>query len=271
VDCRAFVAVGRTLATGKRFRTLAQPIVRLAGRRRIGYKLLNRSTVPGFERPDDFLAVSQDAGVLAEADLACFCRALAAATALDPALRRHVPLCPATILATPADEILAALGPDLAPEEVWIEVSARRLTEHPRDLAGPLAALQDYGLHLALTNVGFGQSSLESLLVLEPDLVKVSRTRVRDVGRDAGQRRTLTRLVNMARALGVEVMAGTVERQEDLDVLLDLDVRLGQGNLFGEPRGVAEYGLPGRVCPPEDDVPSPSVIATAEEAPPSPP
>ena len=76
---------------------------------------------------------------------------------------------------------------------------------------------------------------LESLVVLEPDIVKIDRSCVDGVSRDVGRARLLRRIVGVAHALQADLVAEGIETDEDLDVVRELGIRYGQGYLWGAP------------------------------------
>jgi EAL domain-containing protein (putative c-di-GMP-specific phosphodiesterase class I) len=96
-------------------------------------------------------------------------------------------------------------------------------------------ALRAQGIGVALDRVGFGHSSLEALIVLEPDIVKVDRRLVQGVSRDAGKVRALRRLACVVQGLGAEVIAEGVESLSDIGALRRIGIELGQGYFWDTP------------------------------------
>src|SRR6202030_1792064 len=90
-------------------------------------------------------------------------------------------------------------------------------------------ALKEHGILVAIDDVGFGRSSLESLILLEPDIVKIDRKYVSGIAADPAKARLLKRLVKVVTALGSELIAEGIERKEELELLLEVGVTLGQG------------------------------------------
>jgi len=90
-------------------------------------------------------------------------------------------------------------------------------------------------VRVALDDVGYGHSSLEALLLLEPEVVKVDRMMVRGITKEGDNYRAFQNLLKVVRTWGGEVIAEGVERQEELEILLDLGVHQVQGFLFGQP------------------------------------
>lgn len=55
------------------------------------------------------------------------------------------------------------------------------------------------------------------------------------IHKDPGNLRLLNAVVEMAKGLGIEVVAQGVESQEQIKVLEEQDVKIAQGFLLGEP------------------------------------
>ena len=88
-------------------------------------------------------------------------------------------------------------------------------------------------------DVGFGRTCLETLIMLEPEVVKIDRAYISGVARDPSKVRLLRRLVQIAEALRAVTVAEGIESQQDLEVVRDLGVRYGQGYLWGRPAALA--------------------------------
>ena len=77
--------------------------------------------------------------------------------------------------------------------------------------------------------------------MLEPDLIKLDRRHVTGAGQDAGKRRRLGRMTRALGTLGTGIVAMGVETEEDLAVLGDLNIPLGQGYLWGHPQSPSSW------------------------------
>ena len=95
--------------------------------------------------------------------------------------------------------------------------------------------MRQAGILVAIDDVGFGRSSLETLILLEPDLVKVDRKYVAgSVATSRPKPDCLRRLTNVAKSLGAEIVAEGIEDRRDLPLLKEMGVHYGQGFLWGE-------------------------------------
>jgi EAL domain-containing protein (putative c-di-GMP-specific phosphodiesterase class I) len=147
----------------------------------------------------------------------------------------HVNLFPSTLLNIPPDCIIPLLDRGGTRERVCVELSEQQFLGDPAYLRPMIRELRAAGYRVAIDDVGFGRSSVEALMLLEPDVVKVDRRCIRSVASDAGERRQLERLLAMLQAVDAIVIVEGVETAEELRILRDLGVLYGQGYLWGKP------------------------------------
>ncbi len=126
------------------------------------------------------------------------------------------------------------------------EVGLRRdqvvfeLTEHERlpeikHLKRIVQFYREEGFEVALDDVGSGYSSLNVLVALRPDYVKLDMEMVRDVDQDAGKAIVAGKLLETVGELGLPTVAEGVERAEELDWVRAHGSTFAQGYLFAKP------------------------------------
>ena len=216
------------------FTAVAQEIVSLGDEAIAGWEMLGRCTLPQAPMPLDFFRVAREQNLTTTVDLHCLRACVAAAAVLkQPA---NVNLLPSTLLDTPVEQLLD-IFPKNGPGFV-LELSEQQFIGDPSYLRAPVRALQEAGIRVALDDVGFGRSSLEALVMLEPDVVKVDRRYVDGVARSSSAVRRLRRLVGVVQALGADAVAEGIEQREDLELVRGLGIKFGQGFLWGRPHAV---------------------------------
>ncbi|MDH3753841.1 MAG: EAL domain-containing protein [Acidimicrobiia bacterium] len=131
-----------------------------------------------------------------------------------------------------------------APESLCVEVTETVLMQDPRSL-DVLHELQLLGIGVAIDDFGTGYSSLSQLKRLPVDVLKIDRSFVDGLGHTVDDAAIVRAIVELARAIGLGVVAEGIEHPRQADELLRLGCRRGQGWLFGRamPWAELEYEL----------------------------
>jgi EAL domain-containing protein (putative c-di-GMP-specific phosphodiesterase class I) len=119
---------------------------------------------------------------------------------------------------------------------VCLEVTESVVMEQPEASATVLRALKDLGVRVAMDDFGTGYSSLAYLRQFPFDLLKIDRAFVAGVTASDQDRAIVRTIVDLARALGLTVVAEGVETPEQLAVLRELGCEVAQGYLFARPQ-----------------------------------
>jgi len=227
----ALCNVNQLLVDSDKFHAVSQPIYLLADQSIVGYELLSRGPEGLLEFPNDFFRVSRENKILTTVDLHCLKACLAHSCKLPDNARLHLNLFPSTIVDVPPEHLLALLQGDS--HQFCIELSERLLFSDSTSLRTKTRALKEAGILLAIDDVGFGSSSLEALILLEPDIIKLETAFLRGVVSEKSRYNSLHRFVDVAHALGAKVIAEGIETKEHLEVALQLGITMGQGWFWG--------------------------------------
>lgn len=215
------------------FRTVFQPIIDLSSEQVAGYEILSRGPDGAFESPADFFRVCVENNILTAVDLSCVKLCIGATNGIKHNMRFHLNIFPSTLLDTPIEQLLSLFPKQQDGRVFCVEISEQQFVGDPAYMRDHVNALKQAGILVAIDDVGFGRSSLESLILLEPDLVKVDRKYVTGVSTDPAKTRLMKRLANVAKSLGAEIVAEGIENSDDIPVLKEIGVHYGQGWLFG--------------------------------------
>ncbi len=136
------------------------------------------------------------------------------------------------------------------PARLTVEVTESGLIE---DLAGAgalLAELRAGGLRTAIDDFGTGYSSLAYLKALPLDYLKIDKRLSQDIAGSVRDRIVVRSVIDMARSLGLDVIAEGVETDEQLGLLAEEGCNLYQGFLCSPPvDSEALVALVGRGAP----------------------
>ena len=224
-----------------------QPIIDLGTGAVVGAEALARWDHPrlGPVPPDRFVAVAEAEGLTATLDHWVVCRALAeAARLLPPTAYVAVNLSARTLTDGDLRDWVreAAERAGLPPERVVLEVTESATMADPRTSAQMLEDLCEHGFRIAVDDFGTGHSSLAYLRRLPVATLKVDRSFVAELGSDPGARAITASVVDLARTIGLTVVAEGVETVEQRAVLRALGADSGQGWLWSRAVAPADAG-----------------------------
>ncbi len=127
-------------------------------------------------------------------------------------------------------EDLAASLPHVPPSALELELLESSVIGDLTALTRTLRSCQDaLGIQVALDDFGTGYSSLAHLRYLAPDVVKIDRSFVRDMGEDPEDHAIVECVVRLAEAFQCEVVAEGVETVEQGLALLAFGCTVAQG------------------------------------------
>ena len=116
-----------------------------------------------------------------------------------------------------------------------VEIVESGLIEDLGAAAGLLASLRSAGLRVAIDDFGTGYSSLAYLKSLPLDYLKIDKKLAQDITGTTRDRVVVRGVIDMARSLGLVVIAEGVETQAQLDLLAKEGCQIYQGFLYSEP------------------------------------
>ena len=123
----------------------------------------------------------------------------------------------------------------VARERLTLEVTETELMIDLDAGAAVLAALQAAGCRIAIDDFGTGYSSLAYLASLPIDYLKIDRSLVQEIAGDPRSQVVVRGAIDMARSLGLTVVAEGVETQEQRSLLEAAGCGVYQGFLLAPP------------------------------------
>jgi EAL domain-containing protein (putative c-di-GMP-specific phosphodiesterase class I) len=217
-----------------------QPIVELKTGKIRSFEALLRWTHPirGPVPPDVFIAMAEESGAIVPIGA----WVLERACALLIEWRHQFPEAGLTVgvnisavqLEQSSRDLLDIIhGAGVAPRHVWLEVTERMDTS--ADIGDQVSRLRTAGVHFALDDFGMSYSSLTYLKRFPVEGIKIDRTFVAPMTEDETQRAIVQAILALGESLSIDVVAEGIETPEQLNALLDLGCRFGQGYLLTRP------------------------------------
>ena len=118
---------------------------------------------------------------------------------------------------------------------VVLEITERSSLDEVKDARRRVAALREMGFRIAVDDLGAGYAGLSSFTLLEPEIVKLDMSLVRDIHVTSTKQKVVRSMTALSKDMGMTVVAEGVETREERDCLVDLGCDLLQGFLFAKP------------------------------------
>jgi EAL domain-containing protein (putative c-di-GMP-specific phosphodiesterase class I) len=210
-----------------------QPIVDTRRKRIFGYEALMRTREESLPHPGAVLDAAERLDRLPE--IGRRVRALAAeAFELAPARAvLFVNLHTRDLL----DPTLYEANAPLAryAERVVLEITERVAIDDVKDIQARVSVLRYSGFRIAIDDLGAGYAGLSSFAALEPEIVKLDMSLVRDVHLSDVRQRLIASMTSLCKEMGMLVVAEGVEVAEERDCVLGCGCDLVQGYFYARP------------------------------------
>ena len=122
----------------------------------------------------------------------------------------------------------------LSPSLLELELTESAVMD-PENVQRWIAELRQLGVSLAIDDFGTGYSSLSYLHHLDVDTLKVDRSFVQALGKEAASARLAETIIQMAKSLSLKVVAEGIETPEQMEWLTNLGCDLLQGYYLYRP------------------------------------
>lgn len=216
-----------------------EPIVDVASKTVFGYEALARGPEGSdFHSPMSLFHAAESEGLVFELDCLCRRSGIDGAEGLPAGTKLFLNVRPTTIHDPnfrPEALIRTLSRCQLSPSDVVFEISEQEsirsfdVFREVRDEYGKL------GFLFALDDTGAGYASLQSVIELEPDFIKVDRAFIQGIDQDSARQTLLRALSSVASEIGARIIGEGLDTLEELETLAALGIPFGQGWLFGKP------------------------------------
>jgi diguanylate cyclase (GGDEF)-like protein len=113
--------------------------------------------------------------------------------------------------------------------ELILEVTESAAMTDPDAATGALEVLRGMGVGVSIDDFGTGNASISYLARLPASEIKIDRSFITDIGSDARSEAIVRSTIDLARHLGLSVVAEGIENEQVLMRLAELRCQMGQG------------------------------------------
>jgi EAL domain-containing protein (putative c-di-GMP-specific phosphodiesterase class I) len=210
-----------------------QPILRADGGGVFGYEALLRSDEPTLIRPDLVVDAAERLGQLQRLGRKVRQLAAEAMAVAAPDATLFINLHPHDLADDALFDSLSPLG-QIA-RRVVLEVTERAAIEQVDDVERRVGELRKQGFRVAVDDLGAGYAGLSSFALLEPEIVKLDVSLLRDIDQSPVKQKLVASMTALCKDMGFLVVAEGIETPAERDCVVSLGCDLLQGYLFARP------------------------------------
>ena len=206
----------------------------------------------GMVPPPKFIPVAEESGLIAPIGEWVLREACREAASWPTPLQVAVNLSPIQLrqgdFPELAHSILRETG--LSPARLELEVTENLMFDDFPRASSILRRLKSLGVKIALDDFGTGYSSLSYLHAFPFDKIKIDKSFVSSLGKNAQSSAIIRAVIGLGRGLSMQVIAEGIETVEQLRFLTDEGCNAVQGFLIGKPHPIEHYAKEvGRAAP----------------------
>ena len=213
-----------------------QPIVDLANGRVAGYELLTRFRELSGESPAEWFAAAHRLERVVPLDAAILRIAGAHLSSLPPHVFLSLNLTAEGLVSGEVEEVLERVSV----RNLVVELTDQTEVHDPSALRDSVRGLRDRGAMVAIDDAGPGYASLQRVMMVRPELIKLDRCYITNIDVDEAKTALVQMMGTLAERIDARLVAEGIERFPELERLRELGVALAQGYLFARP--AAQFG-----------------------------
>jgi len=210
-----------------------QPIVDYRRRRVFGYEALLRTEEPSLPHPGAVISAAERLRRMNELGRSVRNLAASALQSAPSDALLFVNVHTRDLL----DEDLYRVGAPLTKmaERVVLEITERAAIDDVADVRAHVTNLRRLGFRIAIDDLGAGYAGLSSFAALEPEIVKLDMSLVRNVNDSPIRQRLIGSMTTLCVDMGMQVIAEGIENTAECDTVRQSGCNLMQGYLFARP------------------------------------
>ncbi|NGM85908.1 GGDEF domain-containing protein [Parapusillimonas sp. SGNA-6] len=218
---------------------LYQPIVDLQNGQIIGYEGLIRGPVDSpLHAPLALFGVARQCGRTVELERLCRRKHVERFVELALGGKLFLNMSPEALLDLSREvdaTVLHAQLRGIPSRNIVIEITESEAASSYAHLRQAAADYRDFGLQIAIDDLGEGFSSLRLWSELRPEYIKIDKYFIEGLDEDLVKQQFVRSIVDIAQQSRAKVIAEGIETVAQLQALRALDVEYGQGFLFARP------------------------------------
>jgi diguanylate cyclase (GGDEF)-like protein/PAS domain S-box-containing protein len=225
-----------------------QPMISLTGDPNEHYEVLMRMKAPTGEivAPDQFMGIAEEHGLLPDLDRWVIGRTISLLAERRKAGKEttlFVKVSPSSLVDGDLHNFIGSqLKAHSVPgEHLVLQLPESKIFAHLRPLQAFQKIVAGYGCKLCLEQFGTSLNSFQMLTHFDPAILKIDRSFIADLAKNAESQKKVREFVSKARELDKQTVAEFVSDAASMTVLFSIGVDLVQGNFLAPPSAAMNY------------------------------
>lgn len=220
-----------------------QPILSLSSPSVFGYEALARvKQQEYFPSVVDMFNAARECGLLTNLDIACCSNALKESVLrgiVETGCHLFINLSPDTICDSSysigiTNEIVNGWG--IERQRVVFEITEESVVEDLEKFLKIINMYKEAGYKIAIDDFGTGYGGLKMLSIVEPDFIKIDRHFISNIDKAIMKYNLVDSIVIACHRMGISIVAEGIERQEELEVVMNMGIDYAQGYYLCKPQ-----------------------------------
>jgi diguanylate cyclase (GGDEF)-like protein/PAS domain S-box-containing protein len=225
-----------------------QPLISLKGDETEHYEVLVRMKAPTGEivAPDTFMPIAEEHGLLGDIDRWVIGRTISLLGERHKAGKTTTLLAKVSPISLTEGDLHNFIGTQLKAHAVpgqhlVLQLPESKIYTYLRPLQAFQKIIAAYGCRLALEQFGTGLNSFQMLSHFDPAFLKIDRSFILDLAKNADNQKKVKEFVEEARKRDKQTIAEFVSDAGTMTVLFSMGVDLVQGNFLAPPMQAMNY------------------------------
>ncbi|CAN2045291.1 Diguanylate cyclase/phosphodiesterase [Candidatus Magnetomoraceae bacterium gMMP-1] len=120
-------------------------------------------------------------------------------------------------------------------DKIILELTERFYIQDTKLFKKTVDYYREHGFKIAIDDLGSGFTGLNMLIQTEPFMVKIDRTIIKNIDKNHKKRMLLEAVIKFCHKINALVVAEGIETEDELKMLIEMKVDLGQGYLLARP------------------------------------
>jgi EAL domain-containing protein (putative c-di-GMP-specific phosphodiesterase class I) len=126
-------------------------------------------------------------------------------------------------------------------KDIYLEITESAYVRDSDQIVDRVTELREHGFFIEMDDFGSGYSSLNMITTIPIDVLKMDMKFIRNMNKDEKSLKLVELVVDIAKFLGVPVVAEGVEDEVQLNTLKEMGCDLIQGYYFSKPVPPEEF------------------------------